>query len=187
VKKIIVTAIAVMALAAFVFGAEAGKDRKGAIKITGGSGTVNLTKEVLTPQPAVKQVRKLEVFEKEVLSKETILKVDIEEAEVLYNSGKALFVDARGAFEFDDSRIKGSVNVPSGDAVKRIEAQKELLKDKILVTYCSGAGCHLADKVAGALFDAGYRKIVIFFGGWPKWVSAQMPVEGKKTKDGKLQ
>ncbi len=190
-KKAFLVALSIFAVALFAFAAESKKtsekERKGAIKITGAGGAINITKESLTPEPAVKQLRNMEKKKKEAVNKESILKVDIDEAEILYKSGKALFVDARGAFEFDDARIKGAINIPAGDAERRIEAQKELLKDKILVTYCSGAGCHLADKVANALFDSGYRKVVIFFGGWPKWTSAGLPVEGKKTKDGKLQ
>jgi rhodanese-related sulfurtransferase len=134
------------------------------------------------PVPVSPVVRDISVFLKDAASKETINKIDIEEAWMLYNSGKALFVDARGVNEFDEKHIKGAISIPAGDTEKQIAANKDKIGDKILVTYCHGAGCHLSDKTANALFDKGYKKVAIFFGGWPKWDAAKYPEEGKSAK-----
>jgi len=113
-----------------------------------------------------------------VSKKEDIHKVhNIEEAKVLYESGKALFIDARGTQEYKQSHIKGAIDISVGEAPSKIPQLKDVLKDKVLVTYCHGVGCHLSDKVAYALFDAGYRKIAIYFGGWPQWLQANLPIE----------
>lgn len=114
---------------------------------------------------------------KEHSKKEDIPRIHLEEAKILFESGKAIFIDARSAGEYNDGHIPGAINIPVGDANNKIPQYKDLFKDKVLVPYCHGAGCHLSDKDAYALFDAGYRKIAIYFGGWPEWTQANMPVE----------
>lgn len=115
--------------------------------------------------------------------KEDIPKIHLEEAKILFESGKALFIDARSAGEYNDSHIPGSVLITVGEAVNKIPQLADVLKDKVLVPYCHGAGCHLSDKVAYSLFDAGYKKVVIYFGGWPEWTQANMPVEKYEPPD----
>jgi rhodanese-related sulfurtransferase len=111
----------------------------------------------------------------EPASKEEIIKIDITEAKNLFDSGKAVFVDARGQAEYDLGHIKGAVSVPAAATPEEIAKLKDILAGKVLVTYCHGAGCHLADKSALMLYDAGYRKTAIFFGGWPKWNELSYP------------
>jgi rhodanese-related sulfurtransferase len=110
-------------------------------------------------------------------TKEELPRIQIEEAKALYESGKALFVDARGAQEYDEAHIKGAVSIPAGSPPEKIKELVGTLKNKVLVSYCHGVGCHLADKTAFALYDAGYHKVIIFFGGWPEWTQAGMPVD----------
>ncbi|MEK6794277.1 MAG: rhodanese-like domain-containing protein [Spirochaetota bacterium] len=113
----------------------------------------------------------------EVETKEDVPKIHLKEAKLLFESGEALFIDARSQEEYNQSHIAGSLYIGADDSPKKIKAQAELLKGKVLVTYCHGVGCHLSDKTAFNLFDAGYRKIAIFFGGWPEWTQASLPIE----------
>lgn len=112
-------------------------------------------------------------------TKEAIPHIDIAEAKYLFDSGKAIFVDARGMSEYNEGHIKGSVNVPVIATAEEVEKLKSKLTNKVLVTYCHGVGCRLSDKSAYKLWDAGYRKIAIFFGGWPKWNEHKYPVVTK--------
>jgi rhodanese-related sulfurtransferase len=112
-------------------------------------------------------------------TKETIPHIDIEEAKYLFKSGRAIFVDARGAAEYEESHIKGAVSVPVIATPEEIAKLKDRLAGKVIVTYCHGVGCHLADKSAYKLWDTGYRKVVIFFGGWPKWNEHKLPITTK--------
>lgn len=120
---------------------------------------------------------------RDVNSKEAILKIHIDEAKVLFESNMAVFVDTRSIYEYNQSHIKGAVSIPAGTPPDRISEMKSVLDNKVLVTYCSGTGCHLADKAAHVLFDMGYKKIVIFFGGWPEWTQAGMPFEEYKIPE----
>lgn len=107
-------------------------------------------------------------------------KIDITEAKYLFDGGKAIFVDARDAGDYEQGHIKGSVSIPTSATPEQISLLKNKLEGKVLVTYCHGTGCHLADKVAKKLYDFGYRNIAIFWGGWPKWNEHKYPVELKK-------
>ena len=129
-------------------------------------------------------------YRKPVDSKANIYRIDIEDAKYLYEHG-ALFVDARGPNEYAEAHIKGSINVPVNSTPDYIAKLKDKMEGKILVTYCHGIGCHLSDKAAYLLYDAGYRKLVIFFGGWPKWNEHKYPIEtktatGSYTESGSL-
>ena len=115
-------------------------------------------------------------------SKEKILKVEIDEAKHLFDSGKAVFIDARGSSSFNFGHIKGALSLPVSLLDPELPKYKDKFKDKVLVTYCSGAGCHLSDKAAYKLFDKGYKNVVIFFGGWSKWMQAGYPKVIKERK-----
>jgi rhodanese-related sulfurtransferase len=119
------------------------------------------------------------IYFKDVVTKETINRIDIEDAKYLYDSGKAIFIDARGKNEYEEAHIKDSISIPAGSTQDVVASFKDKLKDKVLVTYCHGVGCHLSDKTAYLLWDAGYRKVAIFFGGWPKWNEHKYPIEKK--------
>ncbi|MCX8093923.1 MAG: rhodanese-like domain-containing protein [Candidatus Goldbacteria bacterium] len=101
----------------------------------------------------------------------------MEEAKLLYDSGKAIFIDARNKAEYQEAHIKGAINIQVDTTPEQIKNLENILKDKILVTYCNGIGCYLSDKVAYKLFDMGYRNIVIFFSGWNKWNEHNLPIE----------
>ncbi len=116
---------------------------------------------------------------KPVASKETINRIDLDQAKYLYKSGKALFIDARALTEYQEAHIAGAIPIPAGSAAADIPKFANVLKDKVLVSYCHGVGCHLSDKTAYALYDAGYRKVCIFFGGWPQWTQANLPITKK--------
>ncbi|MFP4466733.1 MAG: rhodanese-like domain-containing protein [Candidatus Goldiibacteriota bacterium] len=113
----------------------------------------------------------------EVSAKNDIPKIHIKEAKVLFESGRALFIDARSEGEYNKAHIPGAVYISSGYSPQKIKEYEKQLKDKVLVPYCHGTGCRLSDRVAYKLFDMGYRNIVLFFGGWPEWKQADMPVK----------
>jgi rhodanese-related sulfurtransferase len=123
------------------------------------------------------------VYRKDVDSKANIHRIDIEDAKYLYDSGRAVFVDARGPNEYLEAHIKGALNVPVNATAADIAKLKDQLTGKIIVTYCHGVGCHLSDKSAYLLYDAGYRKLAIFFGGWPKWNEHKYPIVTKAPVD----
>lgn len=122
----------------------------------------------------------LQSFEKAIkipVGKDAIPHIKLNEAYDIFQRGKAVFIDARGGSEYDEAHIKGAISIPAGSTPETIAKFKGVLAGKLLVTYCHGVGCHLSDKTAFALYDAGYRNIKIFFGGWNDWLQAKYPLD----------
>ncbi len=103
--------------------------------------------------------------------------IDIAEAQSLFESGNALFVDSRHEFDFKMGHIKGSVNLPLKDYDTRRDFLTTLPKDKVLITYCDGAECNSSIDLASKLHQAGFSGVRIFFGGWSEWTSHNLPTE----------
>lgn len=61
-------------------------------------------------------------------------RVTVAELREALDRGKALVVDVRGADAYRQSRIKGSIHMPTEEIANRLG---ELPRDKMIVTYCS--------------------------------------------------
>lgn len=103
------------------------------------------------------------------------LAIKIDQAYQLFNKG-IKFIDARMPEEFEEGHIRGAINIPfDGDESYR-EVLKTISKDETLVTYCSGTDCELSILLGDELFEKGYHKVYIFFGGWNDWVERGYPI-----------
>ena len=61
---------------------------------------------------------------------------------------------------------------------KRLKKALEGLKPEApLVLYCEGVGCELSFFLGRELQGQGYKNIRIFYGGFPEWKDAGLPVE----------
>ena len=58
---------------------------------------------------------------KPVKTKEEMPKITLKEAKFLFDSGKAVFIDARGYNEYEQAHIKGAVSVPVGTPPDKIK------------------------------------------------------------------
>jgi 3-mercaptopyruvate sulfurtransferase SseA len=52
----------------------------------------------------------------------------------LYEKGKVLIIDTRADSAYKDEHIKGSISMPTGTVLARID---ELPRDKMIVAYCT--------------------------------------------------
>jgi rhodanese-related sulfurtransferase len=99
-------------------------------------------------------------------------------AKSLFAAGAALFLDARDAGEYETGHIPGALRLSRDDALSEPERVKSLIPaGKPVVTYCEGGACEASLDLARALVDAGYRKVLVFVGGFPEWAAAGYPVE----------
>lgn len=108
--------------------------------------------------------------------------ISVKEADSLFKSGSALFIDARHEFDYENGHIRGAVNVPLKQFDKQPERVKKLPRDMVLVTYCDGAACNSSVELAEKLQKAGFNKIKVFFGGWQAWRDEVLPIEGGKEQ-----
>ena len=103
--------------------------------------------------------------------------IKLDEAKKIHDEGKALFIDARGSKSYQKATIMAAVNVP----LKSYPLLANLLprdRDAIIVTFCQGFQCHLADEVARLLIKDGYKNVKVYKGGYPEWKEHEYALMG---------
>jgi len=103
---------------------------------------------------------------------------DVKIAKQIYDSGKAVFIDARSREDYEDGHIKGAVSLPVGQLDEFIEAfHDQYSTASTIITYCAGRMCDDSHKLAQLLFEQGYTKVSVFIDGYPGWESEGYPIE----------
>jgi rhodanese-related sulfurtransferase len=100
-----------------------------------------------------------------------------DEALGLYLRKRALFIDARYAYDFVAGHIRGAVSIPLHEFDKNHPILTVLPKDQMLVVYCDGVGCNSSAELAKMLHGFGYANVKVFFGGWNEWLAHKQPTE----------
>lgn len=103
--------------------------------------------------------------------------IQLPEAKRLFESGEAVFLDARHAFDFARGHIRGAVNIPLNEFDNRPGLLDSLPRNRILITYCDGVECNSSIGLAARLRDAGFSGVRIFFAGWNEWQMHNLPME----------
>jgi rhodanese-related sulfurtransferase len=92
----------------------------------------------------------------------------------------ALIVDARSPDLYAIGHIEGAVSLPIIEIDMALpEFIDRVVKDQVIITYCSGFGCPDSYDLGLRLIDAGYRDVRVFEGGYPEWRDAGLPVAGE--------
>lgn len=87
------------------------------------------------------------------------------------------FIDARSVEEFAEGHIKGAVSIPFYGSEEYQSVLNQISKDEYLVTYCDGDDCDLSILLGDELFQKGYKRVYVFYGGWQDWLKNNYPVE----------
>lgn len=104
--------------------------------------------------------------------------IALQEAEKLYFTHTAVFIDARAAEEYAQGHIRDARSLPWRDvdlSFMTVTADLELTTP--IVTYCDGETCELSHDLALFLRDAGFRNTRVLVNGWTVWQQAGLPVE----------
>jgi rhodanese-related sulfurtransferase len=104
--------------------------------------------------------------------------IPLTEAWKKYETGAALFIDARSPEDFRAGHIKGAVNLPnqSFDEVFP-EVVEKIEKWGQLITYCDGKECILAQALAVKLYELGFQNVSYLVNGWTGWRERGLPTE----------
>ena len=86
-----------------------------------------------------------------------------------------IVIDTRSADDFEARRIAGAINLPS--RTMNAATTAHLPREKVMVTYCWGAGCNGSTKGALRLAALGFR-VKEMIGGLEDWIREGGPVEG---------
>jgi rhodanese-related sulfurtransferase len=109
--------------------------------------------------------------------------ISLKEAQRLLPLKGVVFADARSKVEWDQAHIPGALPVPLGEfdaAYKKNEGKFK--RARFIVVYCHGVGCRLSDMACMDFRKKGYRNVVGFYGGWPAWSTAALPVQDLNGK-----
>lgn len=108
----------------------------------------------------------------EPFSEPRAIKIDL--AYKLFKQG-IKFIDARMPDEYAAGHIKGAFNIPfDGDESYR-EILNKFSKEEIIVVYCGGTDCDLSIYLGNELFEKGFKRVYVFFGGWNEWLENNYP------------
>jgi rhodanese-related sulfurtransferase len=105
--------------------------------------------------------------------------IGLAEARRLQGQAGVVFVDGRSYGEWERSHIPGALPLPAGEFDKRYAMLRSaLVHARVVVCYCHGKACGIADYVAQLLADKGHRNVAVYSGGYPEWKAAKLPLEG---------
>ena len=103
---------------------------------------------------------------------------DVSIAKRIFDSGNAIFVDARSRENYNDGHIPGAVSLPIGEFDNLIDAfMDQHSEDQTIVTYCSGRTCEDSHFLAQLLIDFGFTDVKVFIDGFPGWEAEGHPIE----------
>jgi rhodanese-related sulfurtransferase len=103
---------------------------------------------------------------------------DVKIAKQIFDSGNALFVDARSRDNYDDGHIPAAVSMPVGEFDNLIDSfMDQHSVDQAIVTYCSGRTCEDSHNLARLLMDFGFTDVKVFIDGFPGWEAEGHPIE----------
>jgi len=99
-------------------------------------------------------------------------------AKEIYDTGKAVFVDARSYEAFIDGHIEDAVSIPANQFFEFIDHFKTKYPSTIpVITYCSGRECNDSHELAQYLIGEGYANVKVFIDGYQGWKRKGYPVE----------
>lgn len=93
--------------------------------------------------------------------------------------GTVTVIDVRPVAEYAAGHVPGARSIPLRQLADRL---RELPKNQIIVAYCRGPYCLLADEAAALLAKQGYATLR-FEGGFPEWKAAGGKVMTAKNAD----
>lgn len=102
--------------------------------------------------------------------------ITVDEARLLFEGHKAVFLDVRPAEEYAWGHIQGAINFPWEDFSRgRTELIEEYGPDTPLVIYADGMSCGRSAAMAVALYDMGYSAVRVLINGWTLWQESDLP------------
>jgi rhodanese-related sulfurtransferase len=95
-----------------------------------------------------------------------------------FDARAALFLDARDPAEYEKGHIPGAIRLTNPEAQNEPERVKSLpVAGRPTIVYCEGGACEASLELARFLLDSGFKKVLVYMGGYPEWEAAGHPVE----------
>jgi rhodanese-related sulfurtransferase len=103
--------------------------------------------------------------------------IPLEQANLLWQNGATLFLDAREPADYAAGHIGNALNLPAHSFAQNFgNVAPMLTPESELVLYCDGQECDLSHRLAASLRQQGYTNIHLLHNGWTAWRQAGLPV-----------
>jgi rhodanese-related sulfurtransferase len=110
--------------------------------------------------------------------------ISIYEAENLFFTDAAVFIDARPVQDYAQGHIQNARSLPWQEVDLKFMGVTEALDLEMpIVTYCDGETCELSHNLALFLRDAGFLNTRVLVNGWTLWQQAGLPTESGAPQD----
>ena len=102
--------------------------------------------------------------------------VNLEFSKHYFDTGSAIFIDARDPEDYKSGHIQEAINIPFDYYEDYEDLIDGLDETAIYIIYCSGSECSLSIELADYLYNEKlFEKILVFEGGWPEWQNIEYP------------
>jgi rhodanese-related sulfurtransferase len=104
--------------------------------------------------------------------------ISLEEAEDIWQTQVAVFIDARRNELYREGHVPRSLNLPANESARTLPSLvMTFAREGTVVVYCEGGDCQSSLDLAKRLHEAGFRDIRVSTGGWDEWRAAGLPEE----------
>lgn len=102
----------------------------------------------------------------------------LEQAREYWNSGSAVFLDARAPADYAAGHIANAFNLPADAFEEHFPRIAPMVNTAMpIVVYCDGEACELSHRLADKLHQLGYTTVRVLVNGWTVWHGAQLPTQ----------
>jgi len=109
--------------------------------------------------------------------------IALEKAKMLWESGAAVFLDAREPVDFVAGHIGNAWNLPVLAFDEHFpKVAPTLPPESQIVVYCDGKECELSHRLKDRLSQVGYTNVQMLFNGMTAWREAGLPTEQGERK-----
>jgi rhodanese-related sulfurtransferase len=106
------------------------------------------------------------------------IQVEIAMTKRFFDARGALFLDARDPAEYQKGHIPGAIRLTNPEAQNEPERVRALpVEGRPTIIYCEGGTCEASLDLARFLLESGFKKVMVYMGGYPEWEAAGHPVE----------
>jgi rhodanese-related sulfurtransferase len=106
------------------------------------------------------------------------IQVQLPTVKRFFDARAALFLDARDPAEYEKGHIPGAIRLTNPEAQNEPERMKALpVEGRPTVVYCEGGTCEASLDLARFLIESGFKKVLVYMGGFPEWEAAGHAVE----------
>jgi len=113
------------------------------------------------------------------------IQIQTSKVKAFFDAKAATIIDAREPAEYAEGHIPGAVNLPYEQVATDMERLENFdAQGKPIIIYCGGGTCEVSMNLGFSLVGAGKKKVLVYMGGWPEWVSSGYPVAVGATPEG---